>query len=218
MDNETTSQEVVDETTSTEVEPSEETIHEEPSAPEDTYTEEEETSDEEPSLLAGKYKTPEELEKGYIHNNIESARMAKELAELKREVELQKMTPEQRDKAQQTAEFVKQNDLMTKSEYQQMLKDQQESQGLQAKGASQKQIDKVMELAQYGKYSKMTITDIYKDIYGGIPKQKPRQGVTSKPSQKIPTKNKPFTRAQIKAMSLSDLKKNHAEILARGVE
>lgn len=219
MDNEITSQEVVDEITSTEVEPSEETTIEEPSSVEESFTEDEETSDDEPSnLLANKFKTPQDLEKAYLHSNIESSRMAKELAELRRKIELAEMSPEERQQAKQTADFVKQNDLMTKSEYQQMLKDQQESMGLLSKGATQAQIDKVMDLSGYGKYSKMTITEIYKDIYGGVPKQKPRQGVTPKPSQKIPPKNKPFTRAEIKKMSLDELKNRHQEILARGVE
>lgn len=222
MDNEITSEETVDETTSV-VEPSEETDSQEPSSVEETYGEETEptsteTSDDPSGLLANKYKTPEDLEKAYIHNNIETSRMAKELAELKKEIEYAKMTPEQQQQAKQTADFVKQNDLMTKSEYQQMLRDQQESMGLLNKGATQAQIDKVMELSGYGKYAKMTVTDIYKDIYGGIPKQKPRQGVAPKPSQKTPIKNKPFTRAEIKKMGLDELKSRHQEILARGVE
>lgn len=216
MEDELTSEVVPEEATS--LEPSVEETTEEPSSTEESFVEDDETtSNDEPSkLFANKYASAEELEKAYIHSDIEASRMAKKLKKLEKEVELAKMSPEQRQQAQQTAEFVKSNDLMTKTEFKQMQRDQQEATSLISKGATQDQIDRVMKISRFGEYSNMSITEIYKDIYGGTPKQKPRQGVKSKPAERV-TKSRPYTKAEIKAMSKDELRSKYADILKRGV-
>jgi len=76
MSEETSNEEVVEETVAEETTP--ETTESEPSS------EPTEPQDEQP-LLAGKYKSAEELEKAYLEGNAANSKMAQELAEAKKE-------------------------------------------------------------------------------------------------------------------------------------
>lgn len=187
--------------------PSNDTEIEEPSMEEA----EEETS-QEPSterLYAGKYKSPEELERGYQETNAETARMAKELAQLRKEVAESKLSPEEREQKEKSRNFVKENNLLTREEFEQAQKDEREAGALMSKGATPKQIERVKRISQYGDYSKMSVTEIYKDLYGGLPGKKPTTSVKSKGVQR--TGERTMTRAKFSSLKVNSPEFNDAE-------
>lgn len=201
---ETTSQEELSEEVATE-EPSEET--------------EEATSQEEPSepLYAGKFKTVEELEKAYNLSSSEGKDTAGEMNALRQEVERMKLSPEERDVEDQNLAFIKRNGLVTKAELEQIEKDQREAKSLMEAGATQLQIDNVMEAARYGSNIKKSLTEVYRKLYGIVPKRKPNQGATQKPRGKS-VRNKQFTQAELDGMSQEDFEKNYARLYSEGVQ
>src|SRR5690606_38061636 len=167
----------------TSIEPSEEVVIEEPSMEEA----EEETLDNKPSeekLYAGKYKSAEDLEEAYKSTTAESTRMAKELAQLRKEFEDSRLTPEQKEQRELSKNFIKENNVLTREEFEQIQRDEREISALIASGASLQQIERVKKISQYGDYAKMSVTQVYKDLYGGLPAKKPTKSVPSRGVQR----------------------------------
>lgn len=208
----TTSTEETEETT-LETELSDEVTEEELSEEE----EDEATSEEPEVLYAGKYDSVEELEKAYNESSAGGKGMAAELKSLKDEISQLKMTPEEKAAADQNRKFIDQNGLMTKVEFVQMQKDDREAGDLLDAGATKRQLDRVKQVANFGDFSKMSLTEVYRDLYGAIPRLKPKQGVSSKSRAKS-VKSKQYTQADIDAMSSEQYKENRADIMARGVK
>ena len=123
-----------------------------------------------------------------------------------------KISPEELKKHYEAQSFVQSNDLMTKQEFLQMQKDQRAVETLLSQGASQHQVDRVREVSNFGKYSSMTITEIYKDLYGSVPKKKPKVGVKQKGRTRVATGGQ-YTAEAIKNMSYEDIKKNYRDIM-----
>lgn len=199
-------------------EPIEEPVTDEPSE-EELEVEEDNLSDEDEPLetTPEKFKSSDAQEKSYLALERKLSELGEENARLRKEVERSSLSPEERDVFDQNQAFIKQNDLMTKAEFEQMQRDEQESLSLIKAGATQHQLERVKRISRFEGYNKMSITEIYRDLYGFVPKSKPKQGVKPKPRKKV-VKNKAFTYEEIKAMSPDERKRRHAEIIARGVQ
>ena len=206
---------ITEETDNSVQEPVEESVAEEPSEEEEEL---EDNSDTEPSEEAPeKFKSDEAQDKSYRELEHKLSQLGEDNARMRQEIERVNMSPEDRDVDDQNRAFIKSNDLITKSELDQREKDQREANSLIQAGATQPQIDNVMEVSRYGENSRKSLTEVYRKLYGIVPKRKPKQGVTQKPRGKS-VRNKQYTQADIDAMSQEDLQKNYADILARGVQ
>lgn len=210
--------EVTEEMDNSYEEPIEESVTEEPSMEEEEVEELSYEDNEDTEPIPEKFGGDrEKYEKSYASLEKKFHEQAEQIARMKEEVARANMSPEERQANDQNREFIKANDLMTKQEFMQMQKDQKEAGSLLSSGATQHQIDRVMRVSRYADYSNMSITEIYRDLYGFVPKKKPSQGVTQKPRSKT-VKSKKYTRAQIQAMSSEEYKKKRAHILAVGIE
>lgn len=202
--------ETIEEVDNSPEEPIEEPISEEPS-------EEVEESYEDTSDTPEKFKSQEAQDKSYKELERKLSQLGEDNARMKEEIRLASMSPEEKEVADHNTKFIKDNNLMTKGEFQQMQKDQKEASSLISAGATQHQIDRVQRVSRYSDYSNMSITEIYRDLYGSVPKRKPKQGATQKPRGKS-VKSNAYTKAQIDAMSADEYRKNYSDILARGVQ
>lgn len=174
MDTEETLDVSTEEETSLNENPSAEVATDEPFVQEEEM---ETSSDDEPqTLYADRFSSVEELEKSYKNTSAESTRLAQELAQLRKDLEESKLTPEEKKFKQESQDFVKSNELVTKQD----LKDERDAGMLLSNGATQGQIDHVMQVSRLSGYANKSIPQIYKEVYGVVPKKKPSQGVRSK--------------------------------------
>lgn len=204
--------EAAEEMDNSHVEPIEESEAEEPSE----EVQDDSTYEEESEEVPEKFKEIESLAKSYKSLEQKLSQLGEDNARLKEENARANMSPEDRETAEQNSQFIKSNDLMTKAEFMQMQKDQRESESLLKAGATDHQIDRVKRVSRYADYSKMSITEIYRDLYGFVPKNKPKQGATQKPRGKS-IKSKGYTAAQVQAMSPEEYKEKRADIIAQGI-
>lgn len=167
------------------------------------------------ALLAGKYENVDELEKAYQHSNSEAGRMAQRLSQMEQEMARLKMTPDEVAEYDRTQQFIKRFGLMTKEEYLQMQKDERDAQFLISRGASQSQIDRVREISRFGDYAKKSLAEIFQLIYGQLPREKPKMGITQRPRGRDDFGQ--YTPEELSAMSYEDMKKNLKDIMAKGV-
>lgn len=199
---------VTDEMENSEMEPVEESEIEEPSQEEETT---EDNSQDEPSeeLILNKFRSKDDAVEGYVQLEKELGTTKRELAQLRKELEESRMSPEEKEQKELSRKFLKENNVLTREEFEQIQRDEREANALISKGATPKQIERVKRISQYGDYAKMSITEVYKDLFGGLPGKAPTRSVAGKGVQR--TGQRTITRSKFNSLKVGSPEFNEVE-------
>ena len=203
--NEETSNEVVEETVTEEVTP--ETTNDEPSSQQEEPQSEEQ---EQPQIYAGKYKSPEELEKAYLKATAEATRMAQEIAKSKK--------PQLSPDKQEILNELKSLGVMTKEEFMQeqavetqKAKDEREIQELQL---SDNQVNALRRYASHRDNLSKSMAECWDELTGSIGGKVISRKTTLKPKKGLDGGFKEKTSAELARLPKDEYDKYWADYAA----
>ena len=202
------------------VSPSEEQPAEESEDEESSEEPKEESEEEETVEIDGEELSLEELKKGYMRQK-DYTRKTQEFAALKKTEAPRKLSVDE----EKIQTFIRDNNLLTKAELQQLLSDNEDLSSLKTLGITKQQEGVIRSLSRSTgtsssgvPYVQATMREIYEDVYGPSgkttttpPVRKKVVGVTPKAGAKA-TGSK-LTREAISGMSQAEYQKRRPEIM-----